>query len=91
MIGATGRRVADNIARVRKQQRLTYTALSAKLENRGREIPVLGLRRIERYQRRVDVDDLVYLAEALGVPVDRLLWVDGLSVEVRVVERGAAA
>src|SRR5206468_1120492 len=44
-------------------------------------IPVLGLRRIERGERRVDLDELVALAKALGVPP---LW---LVLPVGVVER----
>lgn len=69
-----------NIRRIREGQRLTYVELSERLASVGRPIPVLGLRRIERGERRVDVDDLLALAYALGVPpVDLLIPSDLLS------------
>ncbi|WP_367582167.1 helix-turn-helix domain-containing protein [Tsukamurella tyrosinosolvens] len=63
---ATGNTVAENIQRLRDQQRITYAELSRTLENLGRPIPALGIRRIESKERRVDVDDLVAIAVALG-------------------------
>ena len=47
--------------------------LSRQLAEMGRQIPPLGLRRIESEDRRVDVDDLVALALALGVSPITLL------------------
>jgi transcriptional regulator with XRE-family HTH domain len=62
------------VRRIREDQRLTYVELSGRLTDVGRPIPVLGLRRIERGERRVDVDDLLALATALRVaPIDLLV------------------
>ena len=66
-VGPVGRALAENIARIRKAQRLTYIALAERLAQNGRPIAVLGLRRIEKNERRVDVDDLLALSVALDV------------------------
>jgi transcriptional regulator with XRE-family HTH domain len=53
---------------------MQYQELAERLEKVGRPIPVLGLRRIESEERRVDADDLVALAIVLGVsPVTLLM------------------
>lgn len=52
---------------------MSYKALSERLEQLGRPIAVLGLRRIEAGERRVDVDDLVALALAFDVGPATLL------------------
>jgi hypothetical protein len=70
-LGPTGRTVAANIKRLRAG--MPYTELAAKLEAVGRPIPTLGLRKIESEERRVDADDLVALALALGVNPNALL------------------
>lgn len=73
-LGPVGRALAANVKHIRESQRLTFVALSERLTNVGRPIAVLGLRRIERGERRVDADDLLALARALGVhPVDLLV------------------
>ncbi|PRY35353.1 hypothetical protein [Umezawaea tangerina] len=72
--GPVGTVLADNVRRIREGQRLTYVALAALLAEVGRPIPVLGLRRIERRERRVDADELLALAVVLRVaPVDLLI------------------
>ncbi len=72
--GATTETVRANLVRLRTGRRLGHTALSAKLEELGRPISTLGLRRLEQGARRIDVDDLFALAVALGVsPVTLLL------------------
>mgnify|MGYP001583050328 CR=1 FL=1 len=69
-----GNVLADNIRRIREGRRLTYVDLAALLADAGRPIAVLGLRRIERRERRIDVDDLLALAYVLAVaPVDLLV------------------
>lgn len=69
-----GEVLARNIKRIRENQRLTYVELSNRLATTGRSIPVLGLRRIERGERRVDVDDLLALSYVLNAhPVDLLV------------------
>ncbi|MEV4708869.1 helix-turn-helix transcriptional regulator [Actinoplanes sp. NPDC049316] len=72
--GALSDQVAAAIARIRNQRRMPYTELSTRLEAIGRPIPVLGLRRIEKGERRVDVDELAALARALGVPAISLIF-----------------
>jgi hypothetical protein len=65
-VGLTGMTVADNIRRTREAQRLGFTEISQRLSSLGRPIAPLGLRRIESGERRIDVDDLLALAVALG-------------------------
>lgn len=72
-IGHTGATVAENVARLREAQRITYAEMSRILGEAGRPIPPLGLRRIEAGERRIDVDDLVALAVALNVSPITLL------------------
>lgn len=72
-IGAVGRRVAENLARLREHRRLNYTDLSGLLARRGRTLSAETLGKVERRERRIDVDDLVALAVALGVTPNRLL------------------
>lgn len=73
-LGASGVTVAANVKRLMESQNLTFAALAAKLENVDRKIPTLGLRKIVAETRRVDADDLVALAVALGVsPVTLLM------------------
>lgn len=73
-LGPTGETVRANIQRLRKDQNLGYTKLARILkEEIDRPIPDLGLRRIEAGDRRVDVDDLMALAVALGVSPATLL------------------
>lgn len=53
---------------------MSFAELSRQLLKSGRVIPPLGLSRIEAGLRRVDADDLVSLAVALGVsPITLLL------------------
>lgn len=73
-LGPVGETLMQNIKRIREGQRLTYVELADRLATIGRPIPVLGLRRIERGERRVDVDDLVALAVVLAAsPVDLMV------------------
>lgn len=71
--GPTSGYAVANIVRLRGEQRLSLEALSAKLSEIGRPILPTGLSRMERGQRRLDVDDLMGFALALGVPPWRLL------------------
>lgn len=69
--------LARNIRRIREGRRVTFVELKDRLTLAGRPIPVLGLRRIERGERRVDADDLLALAYVLHVsPVDLLVPAD---------------
>lgn len=76
--------IAASLRRVREAQRVTYTELVQRLSDLGRPIPILGLRRIEKGERRVDIDELVALARALRVPAITLLF--PLDASGRVVE-----
>ena len=94
-LGPVGGYVIRNFAQL--LGRLTYKELSDRLSQLGRPIPTLGLSRIEKGNRRVDVDDLVALAIALGVNPVALLIPEGaesdeeieLTAEVRVPARVA--
>jgi transcriptional regulator with XRE-family HTH domain len=72
-LGPIGVAVATNIERLRESQNLSYAELSRRLDALGRPIAPLGLTRIRERERRVDVDDLVALALALGVSPTTLL------------------
>ena len=71
-LGSAGEQVARNMKLIREAHRLTYVELAAHLVEAGRPIPVLGLRRIEKGERRVDVDDLIAIASILGVRPESL-------------------
>ncbi|GGC03140.1 hypothetical protein GCM10010972_15240 [Cellulomonas carbonis] len=73
-MGPTGDTVRENVAFFRELSGMTFAALSRRLEELGRPIPPLGLRRIEAGERRVDVDDLAALAVALNVNPNTLLF-----------------
>lgn len=70
-LGPSGIAVMTNVTRLRGD--VSYAELARRLEKLGRPIPPLGLRRIESGDRRVDADDLVALAVALGVSPATLL------------------
>ena len=78
-LGPTGQTAAANVKRIRERQRLSYAELSRKLDEIGRPIATLGLSRIENGARRIDADDLVALAAALGVSPITLLMPDSES------------
>lgn len=72
--GPTARQVVENVVRLRGARGLTREALADRLTEVGRPIRATGLARLEAGRRRVDVDDLIGLALALGVsPVALLL------------------
>lgn len=81
-LGPIGENVQKTVRHFRDQaRRLSYAELSRKLADMGREIPPLGLRRIESGERKVDVDDVVALALALDVsPLALLLPVEASSL-----------
>lgn len=66
--------VRQNIARLRNAKSMTYVALTERLEAVGCRIPVLGLRRIERGERRVEVGELVAFATVFGRSTEELLF-----------------
>jgi transcriptional regulator with XRE-family HTH domain len=72
-LGPVGRYLIENLIKLREVRHLTYRELSDRLAGLGRPIPPLGLSRIEKGARRVDVDDLVALAAVLNVDLAALL------------------
>ena len=74
-IGSKGRDVAQNVRAIRKQRGWILEELSEALEAVGRPISAAMLGLLENEKRRVDVDDLAGLADALGVTIQRLLSV----------------
>ncbi len=72
-VGPLGRNLTENLQHLCKERRLSLNKLSAALEAAGRPIPPLGLSRLVKGERRVDVDELVALAEVFGVTPGELL------------------
>jgi 8-oxo-dGTP pyrophosphatase MutT (NUDIX family)/transcriptional regulator with XRE-family HTH domain len=72
-IGAVGRRVAENLERLRELRHLNFTELSGLLKRLGRPLSAETIGKVERRERRIDVDDLVALAVALDTTPNRLL------------------
>ena len=75
-LGLTALVVAANVRRHRERMGLGFAQLSRELVRAGRDIPPLGLGRIESGERRVDVDELTALAAAFGVCPATLLMPD---------------
>lgn len=72
-IGEVGRNVAANVQRLRTGQRLSTTKLAELLGAQGRLIHATSITKIEGGARRVDVDDLAFLAAVLKVDPTVLL------------------
>jgi transcriptional regulator with XRE-family HTH domain len=65
--------VARQVRIHRQERKFSYAELSRRLERAGRRIAPLGVRQIEEGTRRVDVDELGALCQALGINVLELL------------------
>jgi transcriptional regulator with XRE-family HTH domain len=88
-VGGIGRNVATNLRRLRDARSLSTRDLSALLAKAGRPIPASGITRIEKGERRVDVDDFAALAAALNVEPGHLLADPAsLVIEVRIASGG---
>lgn len=74
--GAVGFRVAAELRRLRQQQRLTLKEVSDRLSAIGRPKLPSSVSRVEEGLLRVDVDDLVAFALALGTTPNHLLGWD---------------
>lgn len=72
-VGPVGQQVRENLVRLRQVRRLTTRGLAEICERLGRPIPATGITRIEKGERRVDVDDLAVLARALEVTCQQLM------------------
>lgn len=75
-IGPAGRRVAANLAALRKERGLKQSELAARMSDLGRPMSAPVISKTEKLDRRTDVDDLVALAVALGTTPNRLLLAD---------------
>lgn len=89
-VGASGSTVAENLKRLREQQKMTYAEVSRKLEAVQRSISPLAVRRMEEGARRVDVDDLVSLSVVLNVAPVTLLMPNTASKDELVSATGLA-
>jgi len=90
-LGPTALTVAANVRRHRDRVGWGYARLARELTRLGRDIPSLGLSRIESGERRVDTDDLTALAVAFGVSPITLLMPQGDGPEHSVQLTGTAA
>ena len=72
-LGLVGERVAENLKRLRSIQRVTTEQLAERVSGLGRPMYATTITKVEKLWRRVDVDDLVALATALGVTPAQLL------------------
>lgn len=86
MTGAAGSRVAANLRALREARRLNQPQLAARMRELGAELHASAVSKIEKRERRVDVDDLIALAVAIDTTPNRLLLVgeasDAESVEL---------
>ncbi|MEU9056875.1 helix-turn-helix transcriptional regulator [Streptomyces sp. NPDC048384] len=72
-LGPTGARLAANLKALRESLPLTTEQLAVKVTDYGRPMRANTITKIEKGQRRVDVDDPVALALALETRPDALL------------------
>lgn len=72
-VGPTGAQVAENVRRIRTARGLSTARLSGLLADVGRPIQPTGITKIEKQERKVDVDDLLALSVVLGVNPSALL------------------
>ncbi|MEU6189039.1 DEAD/DEAH box helicase family protein [Nocardia sp. NPDC047038] len=72
-VGPTGIRVGQRLRHLRQSSGRTLDWVSTRLGELGRPIDLSALAKLEKGQRRVDVDDLVALALALDVSPNWLL------------------
>ena len=79
-LGVASQRVARNVRLLRHHRDLSYAELSRRLTAAGHPILDTGLMKIEKGDRRVNVDDLTALAEVLQVEACALLGEITLSI-----------
>jgi transcriptional regulator with XRE-family HTH domain len=75
-VGSSGRRAAANLEAIREDRRLSQDELAEAVERLGRPMTRQIVGKTEAGDRRIDVDDLVAFAVALGVTPNRLLMPD---------------
>lgn len=74
--GSTSALVAANIKHMRQLRDWSLQSFAAKVTRAGWPLTHDAMWRIETGRRRIDVDDLVAIASALGVPPETLLFWD---------------
>jgi transcriptional regulator with XRE-family HTH domain len=80
--------VAENLRRLRSARGLSTSRLSKLLADFGRPIQPTGITKIEKRERKVDVDDLVALAAALRVNPSALLLPPTIAGEIELTGVG---
>lgn len=65
--------LAANVRALRHARALTTEQFAALVTSHGQPMRATTITKIEQSQRRVDVDDLVAMAHAIGVEAHRLL------------------
>lgn len=83
--GPAASQVARNIQRVRKARQLKQSEVSERLAAAGRPTLPTVVSKIERGERRIEVDDLVAFGRALDVPPVLLLFPLGEEPDVEVL------
>lgn len=82
-MGPPSKRVAANLRRIRRERDVTTAALSQRLAAIGHPIADTGITKTEKGDRRVDADDLVALALALGATPNTLLMPEVTYLDAR--------
>ncbi|MEU5737037.1 helix-turn-helix transcriptional regulator [Streptomyces tendae] len=72
-LGPTGTRLMENLKALRESVQLTTEQLAEKVTRLGRPMRANTITKIEKGQRRVDVDDLMALSIAMDTTPGRLL------------------
>ncbi|MER5822777.1 helix-turn-helix transcriptional regulator [Streptomyces mirabilis] len=80
-LGPTGTRVAENVKALRESLPLTTEQLAERVTGYGRPMRANTITKIEKMQRRVDVDDLVALALALETRPTALLLPHTIAID----------
>jgi transcriptional regulator with XRE-family HTH domain len=88
-LGATGEQVRANVRRLRERLELSQAQLARQTSGTSRPLAPTAINEIENGARRVDVDDLVSLAVALGVNPNALLMPDRVGDDFDVEVSGA--
>jgi transcriptional regulator with XRE-family HTH domain len=88
-LGATGEQVRANVRRLRERLGLSQAQLARQTSGTSRPLASTAINEIENGARRVDVDDLVSLAVALGVNPNALLMPDRVGDEFDIEVSGA--
>ncbi len=70
-----------NIAKIRKEQKLSQRKLATKMQLLGFDVDHYFIRRVENGERFVTDIDLVIFSRTLGVPIDKLLSAEDAKIQ----------